>query len=283
MTRIGSRLLAVGLLVALFVAIGARPGRADEGNDSHPAHIHSGSCANLGDVVAPLSNIGPDSLVNGTPMAGATTGSASAVPVESSVTTVSMALTDIADGNHAINVHLSAEDIGQYIACGDVGGTMAGSADLSIGIAELNNSGYSGIALLHDNGDGTTTVSVYLTEKSEEAAPAGGTPAAAANDVAVTLHDFTVTPSETTLKAGVPYTFTVTNDGKAQHEFVIEKATDVDVPLQTSGHQAEAEDIAPGTAKTLQWTFSEPGEYQLACHVPGHFEAGMFVKIEVTA
>jgi uncharacterized cupredoxin-like copper-binding protein len=281
--RIGSRSIAVGLLVVMFLAIGARSGRADEGNDSHPAHIHTGSCANLGDVVAPLSDIGPSNLTNGTPVAGQTVGSASAVPVESSVTTVPMALKDIADGNHAINVHLSAEDIGEYIACGDVGGTVTGGADLAIGIAELNNSGYSGVALLHDNGDNTTTVSVYLTEKTEEAAPGAATPSASNTDVAITLQDFTITPSATTFKVGVPYTFTITNDGKAQHELVIEKATDVDVPLQASGHEAEAEAIDPGTVKTLQWTFTEPGEYQFACHVPGHFEAGMLVKVEVTA
>jgi uncharacterized cupredoxin-like copper-binding protein len=280
--RIGTRLIAVGLLVSMFVAVGARSGRADEGNDSHPAHIHSGSCANLGDVVAPLSDVGPADQVNGTPTAGQAVGSPSAIPVETSVTTVNMALKDIADGNHAINIHLSAEDIGQYIACGDVSGTMVGSTDLPIGIAELNNSGYSGVALLHDNGDGTTTVSIYLTEKTEEAAPTAGTPTASESDVAVTLNDFTVTPSQTEFKVGVPYTFTVTNQGKAQHELVIEKATDVDVPLQMPGHQAEAEAVDPGTVKTLQWTFTEPGDYQLACHVPGHFEAGMYAKIHVT-
>ena len=35
---------------------------------------------------------------------------------------------------------------------------------ISFGLSELNGSGYSGVATLHDNGDGTTAVSVYLTE-----------------------------------------------------------------------------------------------------------------------
>ncbi len=40
---------------------------------------------------------------------------------------------------------------------------MMGASDLAIGLATLNDSGYSGVATLHDNGDGTTTVTVYLT------------------------------------------------------------------------------------------------------------------------
>ena len=140
----------------------AMPGMAGE---SHPAHIHNGSCANLGDVVAPLSNVSAQAMNNGTPMAmeGQMMGSANAIPVLSSITTVDMALSDILNGEHAINVHESAENIGTYVACGDIGGTMIGQTDLFLGIAPLNDSGLSGVASLHDNGDGTTTVYVYLT------------------------------------------------------------------------------------------------------------------------
>jgi hypothetical protein len=90
-------------------------------------------------------------------------GSASAIPVLSSVTTVDMSLSDILNGEHAVNVQESAENIGTYVACGDIGGTMSGQTDLLFGMAPLNNSGLSGVASLHDNGDGTTTVYVYLT------------------------------------------------------------------------------------------------------------------------
>ena len=40
--------------------------------------------------------------------------------------------------------------------------TVTAAADLVIGLGTLNDSGYSGVATLHDNGDGTTTVNVYL-------------------------------------------------------------------------------------------------------------------------
>ena len=69
---------------------------------AQPAHIHSGSCAELGDVVYPLENV-----VNG-----------------KSTTVVDLSLADLAaavtGGGMAINVHQSVEDIGTYVACGDV-------------------------------------------------------------------------------------------------------------------------------------------------------------------
>ena len=152
----------------------------DIGSTAHPAHIHDGSCAQLGEVVAPLSDIGSMALNNGTPAAveSAPVGSTEAIAVLSSITTVPMALADIVAAPHAVNVHESAESIGNYIACGDIGGTMLGTTDLLIGIAELNDSGVSGVASLHDNGDGSTTVYVYLTAATADMGTPEATPVA---------------------------------------------------------------------------------------------------------
>ena len=43
---------------------------AHEEGDSHPAHIHVGTCAALGEIVFPLSNVGMEFQSDGTPMAG---------------------------------------------------------------------------------------------------------------------------------------------------------------------------------------------------------------------
>lgn len=181
MTR---RLIPVGALVAVFaLAIGAMVGfgraSAQEMDGPHPAHIHSGSCAALGDVVFPLSDVGGPMMDDmGTPMAaGMAMGAADAIPVKTSVTTVQADLNTILSGEHAINVHESAENIGNYIACGDIGGEVMGS-DLAIGLGELNGSGHSGVAWLHDNGDGTTTVTVFLVESGSGSGAEMGTPAA---------------------------------------------------------------------------------------------------------
>jgi glucose/arabinose dehydrogenase/uncharacterized cupredoxin-like copper-binding protein len=104
--------------------------------------------------------------------------------------------------------------------------------------------------------------------------------------VAVEEAEYYVKPAQTTFAVGQPYTFTVTNAGNDAHEFVIEPAGEVDEPLEGEVNgkdvESEIEDIAPGQTKTLTWTFAEPGRYQFACHLPGHFESGMVVEVEVT-
>jgi len=107
-----------------------------------------------------------------------------------------------------------------------------------------------------------------------------------ASVVKVTLGDYTVDMSPATVPAGTPVKFEITNKGKEDHEFVIEKADQPNKPLtaEISGKtiKSEIEDIAPGKTVTLEWTFAEPGSYQVACHIEGHFEAGMKTTFTVT-
>jgi uncharacterized cupredoxin-like copper-binding protein len=119
------------------------------------------------------------------------------------------------------------------------------------------------------------------------AATTTASPAAAEGEtVAVEEAEYYVKPAQTTFEVGRPYTFTVTNAGNDAHEFVIEPAGEVDAPLEGEVNgknvESEIEDIAPGQAKTLTWTFAEPGRYQFACHLPGHYESGMVVEVDVT-
>jgi len=110
------------------------------------------------------------------------------------------------------------------------------------------------------------------------------TPAASDNGpilVPIEVKEFEIDARQVVFRVGQPYRFSVTNDGKIPHEFLIEAIDAMDVPLEENGAVAEVTDIAPGTVKTLDWTFAEPGRYKLACHVPGHYEAGMRLPIDV--
>jgi hypothetical protein len=135
---------------------------ADMAGEAHPAHIHSGTCAELGDVVIPLEDVAVP--------AGATReGGEQAHDVKISQTHVDMPLQEIIDGEHAINVHLSAEEIDVYIACGDVGGYVvtdpAGRTELFVGLAELNDSGHTGVVRFGIGDDpNQTEVVVMLIE-----------------------------------------------------------------------------------------------------------------------
>jgi hypothetical protein len=123
-----------------------------------PAHIHVGNCNEIGEIVAPLVDL--------TGSQGDNLGQARrAIPAESSFTNVPLPLDAILGADHAINVHLSAEEIETYIACGEIGGALTAQGALIIGLGELNDSGYTGVAFLNPAADGVSTdVSVFIAE-----------------------------------------------------------------------------------------------------------------------
>lgn len=64
-----------------------------------PAHIHTGSCANLGGVKYPLTNV---------------------VSGKSTTTLKGVMLASVETGGFAINVHKSTSDLATYVSCGDI-------------------------------------------------------------------------------------------------------------------------------------------------------------------
>jgi hypothetical protein len=196
-TGVGLLALTLGAPRGLAQDATPVPGMMGDGGIPHPAHIHTGNCATLdpnplfplADVVIPAAGVDGGMMADATPMASPMaspipgpmgTGSPSAMPAGQSTTVIEVALSDILAAEHAINVHLSSEEIATYIACGAIGGTPDANGNLFVGLAEQNDSGYSGIAWLHDNGDGTTTVTVFLSMglHGAEMVGEGATPAA---------------------------------------------------------------------------------------------------------
>jgi uncharacterized cupredoxin-like copper-binding protein len=107
-------------------------------------------------------------------------------------------------------------------------------------------------------------------------------------DVTVTETEFKIEASMTTFQVGVPYHFIVTNNGTVNHEFDIMPPEPADTP--ETQVQAEAlarltqEKLPPGTTATLDYTFTQAypaGSLEFACHVPGHYDAGMHTPIIV--
>jgi len=177
--------LGMAAALAIGASLAIIPGVSAQGMvmSPHPAHIHAGTCPAPGEVVAPLADISFAMNVDTASEAGAApVGQASAIPVEVSITTVKVAFADIIGGQHAVVVHKSADDMGTYILCGDIGGITIGATDLPFGLGALNDSGASGVGWLTDNGDGTTSVTVVVVPPagamaapmgSPEASPAG--------------------------------------------------------------------------------------------------------------
>lgn len=142
-----------GLTVSAQDATPAATGMA-----AHPVHIHSGNCDELGEVVAPLTDL---TMAEGNRVGQRNRAAQGAT----SFTNVPLPLDAILAGDHAINAHLSADQIDVYIACGEIGGVVAPDGSLTIGLGEQSGSGYTGIAYLAPGADGASTdVTVFLAE-----------------------------------------------------------------------------------------------------------------------
>jgi len=101
-------------------------------------------------------------------------------------------------------------------------------------------------------------------------------------EVTVTLSEMKVELSTANVPAGTAVTYVITNNGKLTHEVVLEKEGADDEPLEFGGKEQEAENIAPGATVKAEWTIPEAGRYQLACHIEGHYEAGMKTAFTAT-
>lgn len=136
---------------------GASP--AAGATDAHPAHIHSGTCTELGDVVAPLRDIAP--------ARGGQTGALTSVAgVEVSVSRVDLTIPQMLRNDHAINAHLSADQLDVYIACGEITGRR-NDRNLVVPLQEQNASGYRGVAFLQEDGNRTIVFTVLFDTSSD--------------------------------------------------------------------------------------------------------------------
>lgn len=96
------------------------------------------------------------------------------------------------------------------------------------------------------------------------------------------------TPNKLTVKQGETVKFVVTNNGKIMHEMVIgtmkELKEHADMMKKHPGMEHDEPYMAhvqPGKSEEIVWTFNKPGEFDFACLIAGHFEAGMVGKIKV--
>ncbi len=249
---------------------------------SHPAHIHGGSCERSGPALLyTLTNVRFPTAPNGTPSSAEAAGTA-AIPVMTSETKLNVALSDLLAGDHTIDIHADAEQTQIILACGAIGGTPRGD-DLYVGLQAQSGSGHAGIAWLHQNEDGTTTVTLFLAHglagtehhgstpgpglATPESSPTTGDVGKLPTEVTVELVDIAFDPSVFAIPARTDVTVHLTNTGVLPHTFTID-ALGIDVEL------------APGQAGEI--TVNAPaGTYAYYCAVPGHKAAGMVGTLTV--
>jgi uncharacterized cupredoxin-like copper-binding protein len=112
---------------------------------------------------------------------------------------------------------------------------------------------------------------------------------AANRTVVLTMTDnMRFTPDYIEVKQGDVVKFLVKNSGKLLHEIVLgtRKELDEHAALMRKFPNMEHDEsgmlhVKPGTTGHLVWNFNRAGEFDFACLIPGHYEAGMAGKIKV--
>lgn len=87
--------------------------------------------------------------------------------------------------------------------------------------------------------------------------------------IEITLSDHKFQPNIIEVDQHTKVTFVLTNRGAEVHEFAI-------------GYYAlEVEEIKAGETKELTFVTIDAGEFEIACHYPGHYEVGMVGTLKV--
>ena len=98
------------------------------------------------------------------------------------------------------------------------------------------------------------------------------------------------TPERIEVRQGETVKFVVRNAGKTMHEFVIgtkaenDKHAELMVKFPNMEHdEPYMAHVAPGKTGEIVWAFNRPGDFDFACLIAGHYQAGMVGKIKVAA
>ncbi len=98
------------------------------------------------------------------------------------------------------------------------------------------------------------------------------------------------TPDRIEVREGETVRLRVVNAGKVMHELVIGTRQELQehAALMRKFPNMEHDEpymahVSAGKSGALVWNFNRPGEFEFACLIPGHFEAGMVGKITVLA
>ncbi len=83
--------------------------------------------------------------------------------------------------------------------------------------------------------------------------------------------------SLTTFSIGTHYHFVLNNKGTLAHDWMIMPQGETDEGKALV--KVEDSDLQPTKTMAKDFTFTQPGNYEFACHVQGHYEAGMVLKI----
>lgn len=130
-----------------------------------------------------------------------------------------------------------------------------------------------------------------ITKKEQKDWGIAGDAKAARRSITVGMSDdMRFTPSQITVKLGETVKFTIKNTGQILHEFVIGTKQELDahaalmLKFPNMEHsEAYMAHVPPGKTGHIVWTFNKAGDFDFACLMAGHYQAGMVGHITVLA
>jgi plastocyanin len=139
---------------------------------SRLAHIHAGTCEELGIVVYSFPDLETFRLDEGD--------AAGVGAIELITGTTQTALSGLFGEPFSVHVHESAQNKQTYVACSDIGGRPGDpwteSDGLTLRAVEQNGSGYSGFTTLRPSADGGTQVTMAIAASSAATEAAAAKP-----------------------------------------------------------------------------------------------------------
>ncbi len=148
---------------------------------------------------------------------------------------------------------------------------------------------FSGLALAH--GDEDHSASSGPVRKEQKSWGIAGDASAAKRTLEFKMSDsMRFTPDRIQVKQGETVRLSIRNEGQVMHEFVIgtKKELDDHAALMMKFPGMEHSEpymahVAPGKTGEIVWTFNRAGEFDFACLIAGHYQAGMVGKVKVAA
>ena len=131
----------------------------------------------------------------------------------------------------------------------------------------------------------------HTAVKEQKAWGIGGDAKAATRTVTLTMDDnMRFVPNKLSFKQGETVRFVIQNKGKLLHEMVIGTRADLDahaammVKFPKMAHdEPYMAHVNAGQSGNMVWTFNRPGDFEFACLIAGHYQAGMVGTISVSA
>ena len=147
----------------------------------------------------------------------------------------------------------------------------------------------TGSALTYAHGEADPAKKASAVKKEQKDWGIAGDAKVVKRTIVVTMSDaMRYTPDVISVKQGDTVKIVVKNDGKQLHEFVVgtKKELDEHAALMVKFPNMEHDEpymahVNAGKTENIIWTFNRAGDFEFACLIAGHYQAGMVGKIIV--